>query len=372
MPSISRRTCLQRLALALPATLAPGLCAGAEATAPSGTETDAIAAVAKTFMEKFEVSALSVAFAVGEHQVFSAGYGLADKAAREETTPAHRFRIASVAKPVTSVAIFRLVEQGKLKLDDRVFGAGRWIDIDLPPESQAKLDEVTIHHLLDHTCGGWSNQRDDPMFMHPDLGHRELIERTLRDRPLDHPPGTHYAYSNFGYCLLGRIIEKISTTSYEDSIKEAVLKPCGITRMQIAGNTRAERAKNEVVYYDGEHPYGMNVRRMDSHGGWLASAGDLVKFLIHTERPDGLLKPASIATMTTAPPCHPGYACGWAVNAVRNRWHNGSLPGTSSIAVRTASGMSWAALTNVRREGIDLALDRMMWQMAKAVPAWKA
>lgn len=372
MPAISRRTCLQRFALTLPATLLPGLRSVAEAAAPTEGESEAIATIAKAFMDKFEVPALSVAFATGNHRVFSAAYGLADKDSGEKATPAHRFRIASVAKPVTAVAIFQLVEQGKLKLDDRVFGDGRWFDNDLPPEIQAKLEDITIHHLLDHTSGGWANDRDDPMFMHPHLGHDELIDRTLRDQPLKHSPGTHYAYSNFGYCLLGRIIGKIRSKPYADSVAETIFKPSGITGMQIGGNTRGERAEREVVYYAGDHPYEMNVRRMDSHGGWIASAEDLVKFLIHTEKADGLLKPGSLATMTTAPACHPGYACGWAVNDVGNRWHGGSLPGTSSIAVRTASGMSWAGLVNVRGQGIDLALDRMMWQMAKAVPAWKA
>lgn len=372
MSAITRRTCLQRLALTVPAALVPGLRAMAEPALPTGAEADAIAAIARAFMDKFEVPALSVAFATDEGKLFSAAYGAADKETGEKATPAHRFRIASVAKPVTSVAIFQLMEQGKLKLDEPVFGKGRWFEPDLPPETKAKLEGVTVHHLLTHTCGGWGNNRHDPMFMHPDLGHRELIERTLHEQPLQHIPGTHYAYSNFGYCLLGRIIEKTTAKPYEDFIRQAVLQPSGITAMQIAGNTREERAKDEVIYYDGEHPYGMNVRRMDSHGGWIASAEDLTKFLVHTGKTAGMLKPATIETMTTAPACHSGYACGWAVNDSRNRWHNGSLPGTSSIAVRTSGGLSWAALTNVRREGIDLALDRMMWQMAKAVPVWKA
>jgi CubicO group peptidase (beta-lactamase class C family) len=371
MSTITRRSCLQRLGLAIPASfLSPH--AFAAAAEPSAAEQDAIAAIAKAFMEKFQVPALSVAFGTDESPLFSAAYGMADKDRSEKVTPEHRFRIASVAKPVTAVAIFRLIEQGKLKLDEPVFGKRRYFEADLPAARQERLEKITIHHLLDHTCGGWGNSRNDPMFMHPDLRHGDLIERTLEEQPLEHEPGTHYSYSNFGYCLLGRIIEKVSRKSYTSFTGESVFKPAGITGMELAGNTRDERAKNEVIYYEGESPYGMNVRRMDSHGGWIASPADLVKFLVHSGKTGGLLKPESIATMTTAPACHGGYACGWAVNGARNRWHNGSLPGTSSIAVRTSGGLSWAALTNVRREGIDLALDQMMWQMAKAVPAWNA
>ena len=76
--------------------------------------------------------------------------------------------------------------------------------------------------------------------------------------------------------------------------------------------------------------------------------------------------------MLTASAANEGYACGWCVNHVPNYWHNGSLPGTSTIMVRTASGMCWAAFANARGEGINPALDQMMWAVVKAVPAWRA
>jgi len=69
-----------------------------------------------------------------------------------------------------------------------------------------------------------------------------------------------------------------------------------------------------------------------------------------------------------------GYARGWAVNNAPNWWHSGSLPGTTTIMVRTASGFCWAALTNTRATGqpdIGLALDNMVWDMARKVSAWK-
>ncbi len=72
----------------------------------------------------------------------------------------------------------------------------------------------------------------------------------------------------------------------------------------------------------------------------------------------------------TATTANPHYACGWCVNSFPNWWHTGSLPGTLTVMVRTASGLCWAALTNTRAEGINL--DAMMWKMVNAVPAWKA
>ena len=121
----------------------------------------------------------------------------------------------------------------------------------------------------------------------------------------------------------------------------------------------------------------MNISRMDSHGGWIATPTDLVRFAVRvdgfSDLPD-ILRPKTLKIMTTptAASASSGYACGWAINSVPNWWHNGSLPGTNSIMVRTASGLCWAALTNTRRDGIDLALDQMMWKLAQAVPAWQA
>jgi hypothetical protein len=119
----------------------------------------------------------------------------------------------------------------------------------------------------------------------------------------------------------------------------------------------------------------MNVTRMDSHGGWIATPGDLVRFALRVGGSDtvpNLLRPETIKTMLTASAANAGYACGWFVNRVPNFWHTGNLPGTTSIMVRTASGLCWAAFANARADGSELALDQMMWQMARAVPAWRA
>ena len=378
MQLISRRSCLQRIGLTLSAAAAlPRTLHAAEGPIrPEKGERDAIAAIARAFMEKHNVPGLSVAFAHHEMPAYSAGFGMADEAAGEAMAPVHRFRIASVAKPITSVAIHSLIEQGKLKREDKVLGEDGILAAEYGKKITPDVAEITIHHLLTHTCGGWGNNKDDPMFEHPDLDHHDLILRTLKDHKLEHAPGTHYSYSNFGYCLLGRVIEKLTGKSYAESLEKGILAKAGIKDMKIAGNTLADRVENEVIYYgrNGEDPYSMNVRRMDSHGGWLASPSDLVKFLIHTADAGeaNLLQKDTLKSMLAAGPPNPGYASGWSVNAVPNRWHGGSLPGTSTIAVRTASGMCWAGFTNARGEGIHGAIDKLMWDMAKAVPAWNA
>ncbi len=385
MKTITRRACLKQVALAaaassLPVVFHPASIFAAETEPqpkPTEREEAAISEIAREVMESHKAPGLSVAIARHGQFVFQRGFGFADEAASERVTAANLFRIASVSKPITSVAIFTLIEQGKLHLDDLIFGAEGVLKFDYGKEYPERVTKIRLHHLLTHTCGGWSNTSNDPMFYEPSWDHQKLITWTVHNRPLEYEPGTHYAYSNFGYCILGRVIEKVTGQPYAAYAQKAVLEKCGVRDMRIGGNTLAQRAPGEVVYYGqktgGTNPYDMNIRRMDSHGGWIATPSDLVKFAMHVDgfQTTTQILPASvIKTMTTGTTANPNYACGWCVNRIPNWWHEGSLPGTLTNMVRTASGLCWAAFTNTRAEGINL--DAMMWKVVKAVPAWHA
>ena len=332
-----------------------------------------MAAAANGFRKEFSIPGLSVAIARTGRLVYAEGFGDAD--AGVLVRPPHLFRIASVSKPITSVAIFTLIEQGRLNLSDRVFGAdgilaGQYGHRPYKPY----VEDITIEHLLTHTCGGWQNDGNDPMFKNPQMNHQQLISWTLDNQPLANPPGAKHSYSNFGYCVLGRVIEKITRQTYANYVSAAVLGRCGITGMRVAGNTKAQRVPNEVAYFPDGNPYGMNVTRMDSHGGWIASATDLVRFALHVDgfsAERDILKPETIRTMTAPSAVNRSYAKGWAITG-RNWWHNGSLPGTTSIMVRTGSGFCWAALANARHGDSGGALDRLVWTMVGAVKSWKA
>lgn len=344
---------------------------------PNPAERAAMAELARGFMQKYDVPALSVAVGYGGTLIYQDAFGDADRETHTAVTPDNLFRIASVTKTITSVAIFTLIEAGRLALSDEIFGQGAITgnDFGRPPFNPG-VEDITLEHLLTHTGGGWSNAHDDPMFENPQMGQHELIAWTLRTRPLDHPPGQNYAYSNFGYCVLGRVIEKITRQPYADYVQTAVLARCGITDMTIGGNTLAQRRPHEVKYYgQGGNPYGMNVTRMDSHGGWIARPADLVQFFMHVDgfaEPPNILRRDTIATMTTASAVNPHYAKGWEVNAANNWWHNGLLPGTSTIAVRTHSGFCWAAFTNTRQgPAMDIDLDRLVWTMVGKVGEWR-
>jgi CubicO group peptidase (beta-lactamase class C family) len=335
--------------------------------------------VATAFIRAHSVPGLSVAVARDGAVVYQRAFGFANREKNERPTPASLFRIASVSKPITSVTLFRLMEEKRLTLEDTVFGSRGVLGDDFGKAPYKKwVGDIRIKHLLTHTAGGWQNDRADPMFQNPAMNHKQLITWAIATQALRYPPGEHYAYSNFGFCILGRVIEKLTGTPYDQHVRDAVLKRCGVTDMRIAGNTLAERAPGEVVYYGGgQNPYNMNVRRMDSHGGWLATARDLVMFASHVDGHSAsrnILQPASIREMTTPSPVYANYAKGWMVNPVPNWWHNGSLPGTTTLMVRTASGLCWAALANTREVPGDTgdAMDTMMWNLVRQVKNWKA
>lgn len=309
------------------------------------------------FMEEFRVPGFSFAIAKGGKVVRRQAYGFADLKKRERLDVAHRFRIASVSKPITSAAIFKLVERAGLELDAPIFGDGGLLALDGP-------EGISVRHLLTHTSGGWKNDMRDPMFKHPEFGHEELIRWTLEKMPPANPPGIAYAYSNFGYCLLGRVIEKISGQPYEVFVRENVLAPCGADGMGVG------KAEREVGYYMDGKPLStkMNVARMDSHGGWVGTPGEMLAFALRVDgfaEPIDLLEAGSRETMVERRGVNEDYACGWSVNKVGNYWHSGSLPGLTSLLVRTAEGFCWAACANTRTAGIDGALDRLMWELAR-------
>jgi len=196
-------------------------------------------------------------------------------------------------------------------------------------------------------------------------------------RPLQHEPGAQYAYSNFGYSLLGRVLEKISGISYEEYVKQHLLQPLGMKHTQLGKTLQEQCVFGEVTYYFNEKkfdgvvppyvnkpvyaPYGKwSLEAMDAHGGWISSVVEMALFLTAFDDPQfcKLLKPESINRMFDPP--QKGkidderyYAYGWSVrkleNGKFNAWHTGLLAGTSALMVRLDNGISWVVLFNASK-----------------------
>jgi CubicO group peptidase (beta-lactamase class C family) len=331
----------------------------------------------KKYMDDYDVPGLSFAISRDGKLALAKTYGYADKEGGERVAPRHRFRVASVSKPITATAIMRMVQNNAINLSDKVFGSGALLGTTYGSDPySADVKKITVEHLLTHTAGGWGNSSNDPMFQDKSWSMTKLIGTTLDNNALQNSPGSDYAYSNFGFCLLGRIIEKKSGKTYESWVKDNILSKSGIANMEISGNTLAQRKKNEVKYYGPGDPYAYNIARMDAHGGWLANPVDLVRFTVRVDRfntvPD-LLSNDMLAEMYQ-PTAASGndYAKGWSVNSTPNYWHNGSLPGTLAIMVRTEGGFCWAVLINSRPSDSAASgkLDALMWDIRNAISDW--
>jgi D-alanyl-D-alanine carboxypeptidase len=350
-----------------PAT--PG--APSKPTTPSVPQKDipAVDDAVKRFMTTYAIPGVSLAVTKGEKLVYAKSYGRMGPKDSQPVTNASLFRIASISKPFTAAGIMRLMEQGKLTLDSKVFGSGGILS-EYSSKNLAAMSDITVTQLLHHTTGNWPNDGADPMFQQPSMSARDLIQWTLNNYA-DREKRGQYFYSNFGYCLLGRVIEKLSGKSYEQFIRQEILAPAGIQHMAIAGNTLADRKPNEVIYSGaGQDPYGMNVTRMDSHGGWVASATDLMRFMVKVDgfnSKSDLLKPATETVMTTPSAGNAGYACGWQVNKANNWWHTGLLPGLTTELIRGGNGFSWAILANTWAPSSQLGadMDDLLWPVVR-------
>ena len=206
----------------------------------------------------------------------------------------------------------------------------------------------------------------------------QLIGWVLDTRDPNVQPGTKHAYSNFGFCVLGRVIEKLTGQSYESYVKDNILRPIGATGMKIGKSKVSEKDTNEVTYYDyhgnDEVPYypHLNVERMDAHGGWIGSTVDLARFLVYFDGMSSktdLISKSTFDIMTTASSVNDRYAKGWQVNNGNgNIWHGGSLPGTGAFGMTSPSRrISAVFFMNYR---FQKEADSMMWKIIRGIQNW--
>jgi CubicO group peptidase (beta-lactamase class C family) len=345
---------------------------------PSMASLDSVMA---RLMSRWDLPGGSLAVVKDGRLVYARGFGWADRANGISVQPYSLFRIASVTKVITSVAIMKLYQDGRLApdgLDTLVFGpSGILNDAAYSSIKDPRALTITVRNLLQHT-GGWNSSLGyDPQYDELNIARAmgvpappdgpTIVRYMLRNKDLDFDPGTQYHCSNFGYNVLGRVIEKLSNMTYEAYVRQYVLAFSGIGDMVIGGNLANERVPNEVVYYDtpgltktsiygtGQTvPYsygGLNLRAMDAHGGWIATATDLLRFMTSVDgfgsRPS-LLSPSTIALMLTKPTTISStVAMGWDMGSDGSWSRSGALSaGTFAYLLRRADGVEWAVVFN--------------------------
>lgn len=386
--------------------------------AQTGTPVPALAAVdgvMEQALSRYGVKGGAVAVVKNGHLIFARGYGLADVEAQQPVQPDSLFRWCSISKTITAAALMHLVAQGRLDLDSPVFQIldqyspynGRWGD--------NRLRSITVRQLLHHTAG-WDRATSaigDPVVAEGTVkaasavggGFPPTLDTVIRyvlAQPLQFSPGTRFAYSNFGYELLRRVIEKVSGQTYADYVRESVLEPVGLTRMRRGAADLAGRLPGEVKYYDyagaslvnsyvsairekQPFPYGvLNPELGEASAAWVGSVVDLAKLAasLDGKRRPALVTAATFSAMVEEQPRETWvdssgwYGAGLFVQPQADgvTWnHAGYNPGSASGMWRFANGLGIAFLFNgATKDGAYPTgfVAQALWDALDAVSEW--
>jgi CubicO group peptidase (beta-lactamase class C family) len=358
------------------------------------------------------------------------------------TRPNSLFRAASCSKPLTSIMVHQSLRHGGgiegsggseggggSGGDSAVAGTrekpslkGKILSL-LNPLSEsgeteepadARFKDITVDQLLTHS-GGWARSRrnPDPVFNDyaPGSEIRKRLPASRKDflkymlgQPLQFDPGSRSVYDNFGYFLLGRMLESLPMgvgKTYESLAGEKLFQPLGLSRPRFGNSRFEERAPEEVLYHTavpylqanperGGKPwvpggYGdFDLKNMDAAGAWILSAPDYAKVLAAFDLGAGnpILDPEGVSTMWGDEGARSGYLRGWFAQKIVftggdtavAKWHNGLFPGTSTLVFHLPGRFSFALFLNRdlspqpdgRREGVELS------RLAGAIKAWPA
>jgi CubicO group peptidase (beta-lactamase class C family) len=336
-------------------------------------------------LKKWNIPGATVAVAKNGRLILARGYGYADFEARQLMQPDAMLRIGSNSKVLTAMAILHLKDQGLIDLDSR------FLDIltqyQLASDGDARLRNITIRDLLRHS-GGWDRDKSgDPMGWQGPVSKALGIDmpvlcpdiiRYMMGQPLDFAPGTRQVYSNLGYCILGRVIEKISGEPYELYVRNHVLAAMDIRAMSTGySHHLSERGSYEVKYYEyngaplvdsvfpgeGKVPAnygGFEILTLDASGGWIGSAIDLTRVMtaIDGSRIACFLAPDTMKQYTADPELpdwntNPNYWYGLGIfvgPSPQTWYHGGSITGTRSQLLRDGNGYTWSIMTNSNSE----------------------
>ena len=325
----------------------------AEFALPHLTDSELITALRKKLDEEASADRFSGAALVVKDgkTLFSQAYGLSDREKKIPNTVKTRFRIGSMNKMFTAVSTLQLVQDGKLDLKAPF---GKYL-ADYPNKDMAS--KVTIEQLLSHT-GGTGD------IFGPDFDKHRLELKTLQDyvnlygsRAVQYEPGSRWQYSNYGFLLLGVLIEKVSGQTYYDYVRDHIYKPAGMTGSgsEPEEQTVADRSIGYTRF--GGRNLGPNTDtlpyRGTSAGGGYSTVEDLMKFAVALQT-HKLLNAQYTETLTTGKTETPGggkYAFGFQdemINGARCFGHGGGAPGMNGeLKICPATGYVIAVLANM-------------------------
>ena len=224
-------------------------------------------------LSKAGAAGLSVAVARNGKVILSKGYGLAEIEHDAKADGDSLFRIGSITKQFTAAAIMRLVEQGKVGLDDPIT---KYL-----PSYNTQGRTITVRHLLTHTSGIKSYTEIKRIMVEEpehEFKHQELIDM-VQNEPLAFEPGTKWVYCNTGYYLLGMIVEQVSGKSYCEYLQDEFFGPLGLDHTRCDSNTEIIKGRAQGYAMSGKkltNDKGLATGTPFAAGMLIASAHDLV------------------------------------------------------------------------------------------------
>jgi len=328
----------------------------------------------QSYMGNLDVPAGVLSVQREDELVFERGYGWGD---REQTAPVEPdavFRIGSISKLFTDEAILKLVDDGELSLDESVYPM---LDVS-PPDGELEDDrfrEITVEHLLNH-AGGWRLPGLlDPMYNQIEIANEldldgppdtDDVTRYMMTRPLQFDPGTDRQYTNFGYVLLGQVIEAVAGMEYQSYLGQVLFEPAGISDIEI-GRTRPQNRHPDEIWYDDSEQCGNVFELDDSREYSCADYGFSLEAFDgaggHVARPQALVR---------------------AIDSLNWLWYDGerqetdsfaffgSHPGSFAYVRKRSDGTTMAALFNDRHPLVEPSkqIQDQLADAADAVDEW--
>jgi len=336
---------------------APALFACALATSAAGAQDSSalvrhVDSVATAAVTEHRTPGVSVAVVKNGRPIVVKGYGFADLENDVPATAETVYRIGSVTKQFTAAAIMRLMEQGKLSLDDTL---QKFL-----PSFPAQGNRVTVRHLLNHTSGIKSYTSLGPKWqrlMRTDLAPDSMVA-LFANEPFDFKPGDAWRYNNSGYFLLGMIIEKLSGKSYGQYLQDEFFTPLGLKGTVYCDHApiikhRAEgyASKPDKKFVNAEP---LSMTQPYAAGSLCSTVGDLVTWTVALAS-GKVVSPASYALMTTPVTLNDGkpltYGFGLGTGKLgghRQVSHNGGINGfISELHHYPDDSLITVVLTNV-------------------------
>jgi len=305
--------------------------------------------IVRKLLKSFGSPGMAIAVSVDGKLVWSETFGYANVKQRVPVCPQTRFRIASLSKPITAAAVAVLYERGRLDLDVPI---QRYV-----PSFPVKEATITTRQLLGHMSGIRSNEGNEPVSQK----HYNSIGESLsifKDDPLLFSPGTRFSYSNYGYVLLGAVIEGASGEDYGSFIQKNILDPLAMRHTTVG--VEDDKIPDLSGFY--EHIGNGEIReaplvdysRVLPSGGLVSTAEDLVLFSNAFLAGD-ILKPQTVNAMFTPQRTSDGkptrYGLGWGIHKYNGRvypYHTGHAVGAiSCIMIAPKDKVVLAMLSNL-------------------------